>query len=241
MQNKIVQTLWISDVLGDHQKHCLQSFLDKGHDVHLYSYGHVKNVPIGVKLIDARNILDNSLVFKDLYNSYATFSDWFRIKLLHDVGGWWVDSDMLCIRPFDVDWPYVFATEIEKYEGKELMHICNCVIKMPAGNDMAKAILSRIENCLSSKKPVDIQWTEIGAKYMVGEIAERGLMDYVVSPEVFCPFDYSSFQTIFNKENVIMKEDTYGIHLWNKMWEWSNREPMKVMSNTSFFSLFVTK
>ncbi|MGO3241071.1 MAG: capsular polysaccharide synthesis protein [Sphingobacteriaceae bacterium] len=31
---------------------------------------------------------------------YATFSDWFRIKLIHDEGGWWVDSDMLCINPF---------------------------------------------------------------------------------------------------------------------------------------------
>lgn len=239
MGNTIVQTLWIDKVLGEHQKYCLQSFIDKGHDVHLYSYNFVENLPDGVNLKDANSILDSSLVFKDRYKSYATFSDWFRIKLLYDVGGWWVDSDVLCIKPFNVEWPFVFATEIEKNLGNEITHICNCVIKMPKGNEMGKAILSRIDNCLLSKEPIDIRWTEIGAKYMAREIAERNLLDYIVSPEVFCPYDYSSFQSVFRKEDIVLSDDTYGIHLWNKMWEWSNMDPMKVMSKNSFFYQFL--
>ncbi|MCL7986605.1 hypothetical protein M8998_01500 [Sphingobacterium sp. lm-10] len=239
--NIIVQTLWISNELGEHQKFCLQSFLDNGHDVHLYSYGEVTNLPIGVKLMDADVILAEDLVFKDLFNSYATFSDWFRIKLLYEVGGWWVDSDMLCIKHFHVDWPYVFATEIEKNGNDEITHICNCVIKMPKGNDMAKSILSRIDDCLRSKNPVDIKWTEIGAKYMQNEIIDRDLVTYIVSPEVFCPFDYSSFESIFTEEKISLDKETFGIHLWNKMWEWSKREPMDVMTGNSIFSRFVEK
>lgn len=154
------------------------------------------------------------------------------------MGGWWVDSDVLCIKPFNVEWPYVFATEIEKKGLSEITHICNCVIKMPKGNEMGKAILSRIDNCLLSKEPIDIGWTEIGAKYIAKEISERNLLDYVVSPEVFCPFDYSKFESFFNNEDFILNNDTYGIHLWNQMWNWSNKEPMKVISKNSFFSQF---
>lgn len=234
--NTIVQTLWISEYLGEHQRFCLQSFLDQGHAVHLYSYGHVDNVPAGVQRMDAGAILDYSTVFKDLYQSYATFSDWFRIKLLYDVGGWWVDSDMLCIQPFIIDWPYVFATEIEKLKDGETTHICNCVIKMPKGNAMAASILVRIEEALASRKPTEIRWTEIGAQYMAKEIIAKDLFDYVVAAEVFCPFDYSSFKRVFTEGNTILSEMTYGVHLWNKMWEWSKTEPMVAMSANSFFS-----
>ena len=52
------------------------SFLAHGHSYHLYVYSEVKNVPAGVRIIDANEILPN----KDIFISgggagYAAFSD----------------------------------------------------------------------------------------------------------------------------------------------------------------------
>lgn len=238
MKTNIVQTLWIDDVLGQHQYHCLNSFLKKGSEVYLYTYGSVENVPDGVVLRDANEILSQRYIFKDLYDSYATFSDWFRIKMLYENGGWWVDADMFCIKPFDIDWPYVFATETECTLDSRVTHICNCVIKMPKGNIVGKSILDRISKTLSETDPKQIKWTAIGAKFLTAEIIKREMFDYVVDPKVFCPFDYASYREIFTETSFPLSDITYGIHLWNKMWEWSNKEPLKEMAKNSLFSYY---
>ena len=70
-------------------------------------------------LRDANEILARETVFRkrttdselDLgEGSYATFSDLFRTKLLYALGGIWVDMDVLCLRPFDFEQPYVFRS-----------------------------------------------------------------------------------------------------------------------------------
>lgn len=43
--------------------------------------------------------------------SYSAFSNQFRYTLLYDKGGWWVDTDVVCLRRFDFDDDFVFATE----------------------------------------------------------------------------------------------------------------------------------
>lgn len=241
MKNNVVQTLWIDANMGAHQRECLKSFLRLGSEVHCYSYNAIENIPEGVIVKDANEIIEEHNVFKDLYHSYATFSDWFRIKLLYDRGGWWIDSDVLCLKPFDIEWPYVFATEIEYVDGKEFIHICNCVIKMPRGSEMGKSLLERIEEKLYSIHPSRIKWTEIGAQYMAKEIILRDLFEYVVDHRVFCPFDYSNFQQVFTDSEFEPNDLTYGIHLWNKMWEWKGKDPMEQMKVHSFFDRFIIK
>lgn len=236
----VVQSLWIDPVLGEHQRICIDSFIKMGHEYHLYTYKRVDNVPEEVLIKDANEILPEKLIFKDLFNSYATFSDWFRIQLLHDKGGWWVDCDMLCMRPFDIDWPYVFATELEIIQADEkITHICNCVIKMPKENVVAKTILQKINARLAVSDPRQIKWTEIGAKYLTTEIVTHNLFDFVVDSRVFCPFDYSNFKAIATHENIVLDEITYGIHLWNKMWEWDFSSPMAEMTANSFLHQYI--
>ena len=54
-----------------------------------------------------------------LWTSHVTltnsgFSNFFRYKLLLERGGWWVDADMVCLRPFAFDKEHVFASEVSK-------------------------------------------------------------------------------------------------------------------------------
>ena len=83
-----------------------------GHEYHLYTYGSVANIPPGTRLRDAREVLPESLIFRyTKHPSYAGFANYFRYRLLLDGGGWWVDIDAVCLRPFDFSEDYVFGSE----------------------------------------------------------------------------------------------------------------------------------
>lgn len=102
----VIHYLWVGSAIDEMQVACIKSFLNKGHEFHLYTYNGIKNLPSGVIVKNANEIIDQRFVFTDRFNSYVTFSDWFRIKMLHNLGGCWVDCDVLCVRRylFDGNW-----------------------------------------------------------------------------------------------------------------------------------------
>ena len=44
----IINALWIGDQLGAISRACLTSFVMRGHQVHLHTYGEIKDLPEGV-------------------------------------------------------------------------------------------------------------------------------------------------------------------------------------------------
>jgi len=234
--NNVVNSLWISPVMGDLQILCLRSFLDKKIDFHLYTYNSISNLPAGVIIKDANEIIDASRIFKDIKNSYATYSDWFRIKLLHEIGGWWVDCDTFCVKKFDIDAPYIFATESSIQNNERHFKICNAVIKMPSKSVFGDKVLAKIHSKLQSRNYIDIKWTELGAEILDEIIVEENLTKYIVRPEVFCPNDYQNYKQLALKKSVPFDKITFGVHLWNQMWEQSNLKPLEMASEISFIA-----
>ncbi|WP_199233862.1 glycosyltransferase, partial [Pedobacter sp. HMWF019] len=154
----IVQSMWIDPVIGDLQVLCLNSFIANDVEFHLYTYNEILNAPEGIIIKDANEILNRSLIFKDNKNSYATFSDWFRIKLLYLVGGWWVDCDVLFIKKFNFRAKYVFATESFYLNDNLEIRICNAVLKMPKKSVVGKRVLLRIDEKLKETDVTSIRW-----------------------------------------------------------------------------------
>ena len=99
----IVQGLWIGSSLSQMELACIQSYLNQGHEFHLYGYEKFKNLPKGALWKNANQIIPQSQVFTiqqgGVKGSYAGFADLFRYKLLHSAGGWWTDMDFLCFNP----------------------------------------------------------------------------------------------------------------------------------------------
>jgi hypothetical protein len=178
-------------------------------------------------------------IFKDFRNSYATFSDWFRIKLLYERGGWWVDSDTVCIKKFDIVDEYAFATEI--VDDRNNIAICNAVIKMPAHSQIGKEILSSILITLNSNDYSSIKWTEIGGQLLGKYIKKFELTAYILDPEVFCPINYFHFKSFLFNDNFRVPRATHAIHLWNKMWEWGEIDPNSVFHKNSYFERLKAK
>ena len=102
-------TLWIAGSLNWLSVSCLKSAVRQGHEVHLYSYGDVPNIPAGVTHVSAQDVIPEDEIFRyegvdqpRLVGSYAPFSDAFRYRLLSLGLGVWIDSDMYFLRTIDM-------------------------------------------------------------------------------------------------------------------------------------------
>src|SRR5262245_39930015 len=210
--NQIIQGLWIGPALSVMEQLSIASFLRHGHEYHLYVYDNVLNVPPGTVLKDANEILPAARIFRyKEQQSYAGFANFFRYKLLFERGGWWVDTDTVCLRRFDFSDPHVFATEI--CDGREL--IASAIIKAPSGSE---AMRYAWEMC-QTKDPAKLLWGETGPKLTKLAVERYSLQHYVKPALVFCPLGYLDWHKVLEaKPKEILDESSYAIHLWNEMW-----------------------
>jgi len=185
--------------------------LQNGHAFHLYAYQNIKNVPNGVDLLDANEIISFDRIFKDSRGGIASFSDWFRYKLLYDRGGWWVDMDSICLKRFDMDKDYCFSTERIGYHDT----IINIgYIKSPAKADFLVEILEYI----TPKLKEQVIWGDFGPKLFNAVLETYDSKGYVNPPEVFCPINPYDVINLTIKQEYVPDKNTYAIHLWNEMW-----------------------
>jgi hypothetical protein len=95
------QSFWWGNSLSPYERLCLKSFLDMGHGVNLYTFDAEIEVPRGVTVCDAAEIVprDHFFLNQDGYGKGwpGAFSNLFRYKLLAERGGWWIDTDVVCL------------------------------------------------------------------------------------------------------------------------------------------------
>lgn len=210
--NKIIQGLWIGPELSKLEQLSIASFLQNGHEYHLYVYDEPKNVPAGTVIRNAGEILPSSRVFQYReYESYAGFANFFRYKLLLERGGWWVDSDTVCLKQFDFPEEHVFATEVCNE-----LEVINCgAIKTPKGSP---AMAYAWDVC-QTKKPEELVWGETGPRLMGEAVRKFSLQEYAKPHYTFCPISYLAWEEVLDPDaEVVCGSGSYAIHLWNEMW-----------------------
>lgn len=211
--NKIIQGLWIGTELSVMEQLSISSFIGNGHDYHLYVYDDVKYIPAGTIVMDASEILPSSRIFRYKHSpSYAGFANFFRYKLLLERGGWWADTDVICLRAFDFADDYVFSTEID-HRGREV--VASCVIKAAPGSE----VMSYAWHVCQRKNPARLVWGETGPRLMAKAVKKLRLDKFKTSHQTFCPVDYEEWHKVLQPGfELVRKEGTYAIHLWNEMW-----------------------
>ncbi len=185
----IIQGLWIKGSLSPLEQLSISSFLKNGHEFHLYTYEPVDNVPIGTTILPAQTIVPDSQIFEIQVGwgkgSLAIFSDYFRYKLLHAKGGWWVDLDIVCLQPFEAPKKYVFASS---YEGSQGDLPVGCVLHAPAGDPLIRTVIDEIEKRDFST----VGYSDLGPHMVQKIVRENKLQEFVTRSEVFCPLGWRS-------------------------------------------------
>lgn len=95
------QSFWAGGPLTPYESLCLTSFVAHGHDVDLYTFDRALVAPPGIHVRDASEVLskDEFFVYEDGFGkgSPSSFANLFRYKLLTEKGGWWIDTDVVCL------------------------------------------------------------------------------------------------------------------------------------------------
>lgn len=233
---ELIQTLWVGDKLSKIEQLSLTSFLKNGHQVDLYCYNEVTNIPSGVNIMDANQIINKQEIFKAHGGSYGAFSDLFRHTLLYKKGGCWVDTDVVCLKPFIFDDANCLCLENSHF-------ISTAVLKLSKGNTISEKIIENFKSPLKFLTGVKeeyintlkdkygehyhkelynyTRWGELGGPLAITKIySELNLEWDVLIPETFYPVQAMKWSSIFYDTELASKinwEDCYGIHLWNNM------------------------
>lgn len=222
--NKIIQSFWYGDTLSQIEQLCIKSFLAHGHEFHLYSYNNIKNIPEGCSLKDANIILPKSSIFFDSRGLITAFSNYFRFNMLYKLGGWWVDMDVICLRPFNISLDHCFSSEY--YEG-DIFPDVGC-IKVPIKSNFAREYIRSIEFFLENENEKPVPWGTFGPRLMRSLLKLFDSSKFIMPPEQFImPPVICAMNKEVNLDNIFrelpLKEiesglTGYSIHLFNEMW-----------------------
>ncbi len=231
MKLPTIQSLWIGSPLSKLEQLTIQSFIAHGHEFHLYVYDDVQGVPDAAVVKDGNEILPAAEVFRDDHNSVASFSDWFRFALLTHKGGYWVDMDIVCLKPFDFDAArgLIFGMEKENLAGVSvlggfhsvLVHMREACEDFPKFMpfDSLKTKLRKIRRKITFKG-------RGGARYgsVAGPLPFTDALRYVnilgegKPPQVFYPIPSPHWRDIFTAESnaeSMLTADTHAVQWWN--------------------------
>jgi hypothetical protein len=208
-----IAMLWIGDRLSPIETACMNSFIAAGHGADLYTYGPVAEIPDGVEVRDANEILPRDSIF--VYRtdpgkgSPSAFTNLFRYKLLSMRGGWWVDADVFCLRPFDFATDLVFGLE---RPGR----VNSCVIKAPAGHPLMEHLYLK-----ASEMGQEVSWGQTGPELFTSGLQQFGLLQKALPAAAFCPIDHLEWHLPFRAVDCDIarrsSDTSFGLHLWNEM------------------------
>lgn len=99
-QPQTVRTFWHGASMPPYQQACLASFARRGHRVELFTYDRDVSFASGLHVRDAREILPEERVLRPLAgDSSGIHGNLFRYALLERLGGWWIDPDLMLMKP----------------------------------------------------------------------------------------------------------------------------------------------
>lgn len=211
--SQVFQAFWWGQELSPYEAFCLKSFVDHGHDVHLYAYDDILSVPAGVTLCDARAVFDKSRYFGyesgPAAGSPAGFSDLFRFKLLADKGGWWIDTDVVCLSG---EIPRVDA--FYAFESAKMVN--GAVLRFPPRHPVMLQCLEEALNIGSRAK-----WGEIGPFLLTRVLRAGGLVDTVQPEATAYPIHWTDALDLFRPAKTASLasriHSSLFLHLWNEI------------------------
>jgi hypothetical protein len=189
-ERHIFRTFWHGPRLTWITRLCLSSFLAKGHGVELFSYAPVANVPSGVIVRGAAEMLPCEQVF--LYrgghaeaSAPSLHSNLFRYKLLRDLGGWWIDGDVLLLdgeipaqRPVFAKEDWVEAKSVGPGREATSQGYGSAVMNFPAGAEIMVRAYAEAAEAVATNPA----WGVIGP-YLFARLVKELRLEHHALPE----------------------------------------------------------
>jgi hypothetical protein len=215
-----IQSLWIGK-LSLLERLSMASFIANGHRYHLYTYDDVGSVPPGVEVHDAAAVIPQQEVFQyragKEKGGYSGFADLFRYKLLLEKGGWWCDTDMVCLKPFRFEAPMIASERHWLWRRK----LSVAVLLFPPGHPLMQAAYADASRCDKDR----LRFAGNGEPLLRRHVRRLKLESCVAAPEVFNPIDWWRSGVIGEAGSAAsIPEGSFGVHCFGESWRWRLKE-----------------
>ena len=230
-----ISALWMEGSLSFLEQLCLKSFVDAGHNVKLYHYGPLQNVPDGIELADAAKILpQTNFLTHQRTGSPALHSDLFRYKMLEKNDRTiWADTDAYCMKKFETETGHFFGWESEK-------HINGGVLGLPQDSDALRELLEftsdefaiptwydedytrKLKEAADSGNPIHASeqpWGVWGPHAVTHFLHKTGEAKYALPQECLYPFTYRDRRKMLKRNfdvSPYITRNTYSVHLYGR-------------------------
>jgi hypothetical protein len=205
-----VRTFWHGDSIGPYQLLCLRSFADHGHRVEVFSYNLNLIVPKWLTLRDAEEILPQDEILKAGGELMFIDANRFRWAMLNELGGWWIDPDIILLKP-DLPDGDVFVGNLDAFG-----MVPTAILKFPAGHRLTQEAAER------SKATEAPQLDRAGSEMLTLLASESGLDLTSESEKSLGPISWFNVLDLFNPTKAIEMAERIAnqrfLHLQNDVW-----------------------
>lgn len=219
-------TFWSFAPITYIERLCLTSMLAAGHPVAVYSYDYDLDLPEGIELRDASEVMPRQAIRPSL------FADLFRYEGLHRGLGTWVDADILLLRSLADMGDHIFGWEVADSINNAVLclpsdspffryvaELANAHVPMHPNWGWRRRFKQRLRASVGKQKLIDeIGWTVLGPAALTQFASRNGLSDHAQSPDVFYPVPYLKALDTFDPRVTIedsFTANTRAVHLWN--------------------------
>lgn len=218
---EIANFFWHGNPLSLYEISCLTSFVKHNWEVRLWTFGGIQ-APPGVLLCDADQFFKvediQTFVQKKKVGCLAAFSDAFRYSVLERDGGWWFDTDCVCLK----DQSYFSNLSADKniiagYESSEVIN--GAVLNIP--NKTILLSTKKLLNEILEIRNRRVGWGEIGPRLITQIVKVYNLENEILSSEYFYPVTPKQALMALDADKLneltIRSKNSYVYHYWSEM------------------------
>jgi hypothetical protein len=211
---QIFRGFWHGSQLSHYQLLCTRSIVEHGHQFELFVYDPNIWVPDWICKKDARQILPTDHVMQYQCGwgagSPSLHSNLFRYEMLHQLGGWWVDLDVMLLRS---DLPDGEQFYFSNGRGS----VATAVLRFASQDPLLKEAIQRSRAVPEQRAG----WGQTGPKLM-SELVETFSRTGLVSPTASAfPIDYHEIPALFDPNGADEVEErcanAFFLHLFNQL------------------------
>lgn len=209
-----LRTFWHGETIGPYQLMCLKSFAASGHRVEVFSYNRDLNVPDWISVEDAAEILPREVVLRPLgeEGAFAIHANLFRYALLQELGGWWIDPDVLLLKP-DLPPGNVFFAGLDVFG-----RVPTGVLKFPAGHGLLTEALAEVESLSDSWE----DWEKSGSALLTSLVERHKLGGKIQNRTPLGPVSWFDVPDLFDPDSAEklsrLCKDFHFLHLHDEVW-----------------------
>jgi hypothetical protein len=209
---QLFQSFWWGQPLSPYEWLSLKSFVDFGHRFDLYSFAPDIAVPAEVRVRDAAELIGQAefFVYESGFGkgSPAAFANLFRYKLLAERGGWWVDTDVVCLSGSIPDYPRFVSRQDDGF-------VNNAVMRFEPRHPVMLRCLE-----LAMEKGRSVRWGDTGPLLLTEVMRDLGETQDIFTASVCYPIHHADALDVLRPSMLdgatARSSGSQFVHLWNE-------------------------